>query len=274
MHNLVSVTQLQQQFESPDLLILDASVGTKAANIPEPACIPASVRFDFERQICDQQNPLPNTMPPISQFQQQLQQLGVNQQTQVVVYDNKGIYSSARAWWMLKMAGVQQVAVLDGGLPAWLKAGFSTESNYRSPQALGNFTCREEMLGFCDKTYLAQQLHQQSTYVLDARSNTRFQGLEQESRPGLRAGHIPGSINLPYASLQQDGHLLPQVELAEILSQFADKPLLLTCGSGVTACILALAATLCGRDDLIVYDGSWTEWGAQDSGMPVADNKH
>jgi len=269
MHNLVSVSWLQQHLDAEHLIILDASVGTLTSKRPEPCCITNSLRFDFERQICAHSSKFPNTMPGALQLRQQLQQLGINEQSQIVVYDNRGIYSAARAWWMLKMAGHKQVAVLDGGLPAWLKAGLATAPEYKINLTEGDFVCADNIAGFCDLHYVAKQIQQDSTYVLDARSSNRFHAVELETRPGMRSGHIPGSINMPYASLQQDGQLLSQPELVDIFSPYKNKPLLLTCGSGVTACILALAASLCGREDLTVYDGSWTEWGAQDSGMPI-----
>lgn len=267
MDNLVCVEWLHQHLHQEKLIVLDASTAPVTNNL-----IAGSLRFDFQTQVCDQQSLLPNMMPPLPQFKQQLQEMGIEQDSSIVVYDNKGIYSSARAWWMLKSVGLNHVAVLNGGLPAWHHAGYETASDY----AMAVHTTKLDILGYTDRfntqAEVAQCLATGTHHVLDARSSSRFNGEEVESRPGLRAGHISGSVNLPYADIVKQGHLLPVEHLATVLQPFKNRPIIFTCGSGVTACILALAATLCDMENLTVYDGSWTEWGASSDGKTALEN--
>lgn len=255
MQNLVSVQWLKQNVGN--LVLLDASTAPRAQQV-----IPGSLQFDFQHTICNQDAPFPNTMPSQQQFERQLQGLGIDKSHTVVVYDKVGIYSSARAWWMLKSAGLEKVAVLNGGLPAWVKAGYALAQDYVQPQAIESSHYEFKTDYFCTMDDVKVALGQKSHTLLDARSGSRFRGQERESRPGLASGHIPGSISLPYARIAPGGLMLEPQDLKQHLAPFSDKPIIYTCGSGVTACILALAAERAGLPRGCVYDGSWTEWGS------------
>jgi len=183
-----------------------------------------------------------------------------------------GVYSSPRAWWMFKAMGHDSVSVLDGGLPAWREAGLSCESAAGAPPARGDFVARSRPELFCDADHVSAALGSQRFTVLDARSEARFMGQKAEPRAGLRAGHMPRAVNLPFGAVQKQGHMRDAAELAALLAskvQAGSSSLIFSCGSGVTACILALAGTLAGYSDIAVYDGSWSEWGMPSS-RPVA----
>ncbi|MGW8378496.1 sulfurtransferase [Streptomyces sp. ODS28] len=248
----------------------DASVG---AHRGAAARIPGARPFDLDGRLSDHASALPHTMPGAEEFTEELRALGVHDGDTLVVYDAQGVYSSARAWWMLRAMGAGRVAVLDGGLPAWTAAGLPVEpapAAYEGPR--GTFTARPVTGMFADADTVAAALADPSAAVLDARSAGRYAGTAPEPRPGLRGGHMPGSASLPFGRLQRDGGTMrPARELrTEIEAAAGDRErLYLSCGSGVTACVLALGATLAGYRDLTVYDGSWSEWGLP-SARPVA----
>jgi thiosulfate/3-mercaptopyruvate sulfurtransferase len=197
--------------------------------------------------------------------------LGVRNSSTVVVYDAVGIYSSARAWWMLRAMGFDRVGVLDGGLPAWIAAGRPCQPRPSGTPPLGDFVAKPRQGTIINRDAVLAALTDDAAVVLDARSTARFTGRSEEPRPGLRRGHLPGSVNLPFGDLQIDGHLRPVDELRGILSDLVGQRtrLIFSCGSGVTACILALGADLAGYRELAVYDGSWSDWG-RPSALPVA----
>ncbi|WP_354643017.1 sulfurtransferase [Kitasatospora camelliae] len=263
---LVSVQWLAERLDHPDLVVLDAGVG---AHRNAGLAIPGARHFDIDGAMSDHDDPRPHTMPGVEQFTREIRALGVGDRSTVVVYDGAGIYSSARAWWMLKAMGFDRVAVLDGGLPAWTAAGHGLRPVEPTP-AEGDFTAspREGML--VDSAAVTAALADGAAAVLDARTRERFAGLVEEPRPGLRRGHMPGAGNLPFGDLQKDGLMLPAAELRERFAEVAGdrRRLLFSCGSGVTACVLALGAELAGYRDLAVYDGSWSEWGMP-SELPV-----
>ena len=268
---LVSVSWLEANIGKDAVVVLDASMAPiGAAPPPRPAesrYIPGARVFDFDHRICDRASPLPHMMPSAEAFQTELRALGVNRDSQVVVYDKVGIFSSPRAWWMLRSMGHDAVAVLDGGLPAWVAAGLPTESTPGQPSAPGDFVSRPQPGFFCDADRVAEVLDRAGYVVLDARSPGRFEGREPEPRQGLRAGHMPGALNLPFSAVQREGRMLPPDELRQLYAGKAGERdrLVFSCGSGVTACVLALGATLAGRSELSVYDGSWSEWGLPSS---------
>ena len=195
--------------------------------------------------------------------------MGVNHDSAIVAYDKDGIFSSPRAWWMFRAMGHDQVAVLDGGLPAWIQAGYETTPTLAQPKGRGDFVSYPQGGLFVDSKTVLHALNDPTVSVIDARSVGRFKGQEPEPRPGLRGGHMPNAVNIPYTSVQENGRMLPKSQLRKIFEQYKDKKMIFSCGSGVTACVDALAVEQAGYKNVAVYDGSWSEWGKPDSGLPV-----
>ncbi|MFI5774163.1 sulfurtransferase [Streptomyces sp. NPDC051658] len=265
---LVGADWLARRLGRPGLSVLDASVG---AHRGIERRIPGARAFDIDGALSDHSGPLPHTMPDAGRFTEELRSLGVNDSDTVVVYDGAGIYSSARAWWMLRAMGFGRVAVLDGGLPVWAGAGLPLENTRPAPAATpGDFTARPRAGMFVGSEEVAAALADPAAAVLDARARDRFTGAVAEPRPGLRGGHMPGAVNLPFGEIQRDGRMRPADELRAVFAALAGERarLVLSCGSGVTACVLALGAELAGYRGQAVYDGSWSEWGLP-SELPV-----
>lgn len=271
---LVSVPWLAAHIDDPGLIVLDTTFHPVAAPPPPagltgPVFLPHARVFDFDKRICDQSSNLPHMMPSAELFEREVRALGVNRDSRVVVYDRIGVFSSPRGWWMFKAMGHDAVAVLDGGLPAWHAAQLPLASEPEVP-APGNFVARPRPGLFCDADHVARALDDPQARVLDARPENRFLGRTAEPRPGLRSGHMPNAVNLPFSSVQERGLMRSPQDLAQLFrSKVEGSPeLVLSCGSGVTACVLALGASLAGYSNLTVYDGSWSEWG-QPSSRPV-----
>jgi thiosulfate/3-mercaptopyruvate sulfurtransferase len=272
-NSIVSVHWLKENLSAENLVIFDASMKPLLPVVdaaPEMRVyIPGSLRFDVDDVLTDHSTSLPHMMPGAEFFQEEMRKMGVNQDSAIVAYDRDGVYSSPRAWWMFRAAGHQQVAVLDGGLPAWIQAGYQTTPTLAPPRGRGNFAARPQEGLFVDSRFVLQALADPSFSVIDARSDGRFKGQEPEPRPGLRGGHMPNSVNIPHTSVLENGKLLPKSKLRSVFERYQDKKMIFSCGSGVTACVVALAAEQAGYKDLAVYDGSWTEWGTPESGLPV-----
>jgi len=254
----------------PDLVILDCSVppvvaGLESVNSADDfCCIPGARRFDFDKEVCDPEASLPHMMPTAEHFTREVQKLGINGASKIVIYDDVGIYASPRAWWMFRAMGHEQVAVLDGGLPAWLNAQLPVNGQLETTTSTGDFQAKPIADHFCDAQRVLAATSDSSYQILDARSKGRFHGVEPEPRPNLRGGHMPSAKSLPFLTLQNAGFMKPAPELQARLAELANKEqkLIFSCGTGLTACILSLAAELAGYDNLSVYDGSWVEWGA------------
>ncbi len=272
MSNLVSTDWLAAHLNDADLVILDATwhmatlkrdaqVEFLAAHIPQARF------FDLDK-TSDQNTTLPHMLPKAADFASAMQHLGIGNATQVIAYDSYGLFSAARCWWMFKVFGHTKVSILDGGFRKWRAEGHSTAAGETVPVQLGQFTAKLNAAMVRN----LNQVDTTSAQIADARSPARFRGEEPEPHPGVKPGHMPGACNLHYASLiAADGTLKPQAELAQSFANAGidiRKPIITSCGSGVTAAILSLALTELGATDHALYDGNWAQWGA--SGMPIS----
>lgn len=265
---IVSASWLKEHLYAENLVILDATI-KKVVNPSNDSLdfqIPNTRFFDLKTAFSDIYAPFPTTFPSEEKFTLEAQELGIDKDSVIVVYDEQGIYSSARVWWMFKAMGHNNVAVLDGGLPAWIKSGYSTEpKKYYTGGGKGDFEAnyKPEFMKFFKDVQKASNT--KSHAIIDARSTNRFKGLEPEPRAGLRMGTIPSSKNLPFEDLLTDGNVFKsKSEIEAILNNVVSKEanIIFSCGSGITACVLALGATISGYENISVYDGSWTEWGS------------
>jgi thiosulfate/3-mercaptopyruvate sulfurtransferase len=270
--DLVSTQWLNDHLGSPDLCIVDASWYLPAMNRDAKGefltnHILHAQFFDIDA-LSDQKSPLPHMLPPPEQFSVQMRRLGIGDGKRVVCYDGMGLFSAARAWWMFKVFGHEDVAVLDGGLPKWLKEGRPVEDGPARPVQPRHFTARHNGTMESSLADVQQALATGSAQWLDARPAPRFRGEVAEPRPGVRPGHAPGQINVPWSlMLNDDGTVKSRPALEETFrAQGVDlhRPTIASCGSGVSGCSLALALTLIGHHHHTLYDGAWSEWGARD----------
>lgn len=265
---LVSTEWLAAHLNDPDLRVLDASwylpdMARDAKAEYRDAHIPGARFFDID-EISDTVSELPHMVPSVEKFISRMRAMGVGDGHQVVIYDGAGIFSAARVWWLFRLMGKTDVAVLDGGFGKWQAEGREIED---MPPVLRerHFTVRRQAHMVKDVTQVAASAKLGSTVIVDARGEGRFRGEDPEPRPGLRAGHIPGSLNVPFRSLLTDmGTMKPVDELRGVFKTAGvdlTKPVITTCGSGVTAAIINLALERMGHADHALYDGSWAEWG-------------
>ena len=266
LNPVVSATWLFENLENPNLIILDASPRENKSNlIPEftNIQIKGARKFDMETVFLDKDNPIPNMIPGERIFEKECRKLGINKDSLIVVYDNLGVYTSPRVWWMFKAMGHSQIAVLDGGLSAWKNALLPTESIYKNETLSGNFKAEYNSALVVDANSLLENIKTKKVQVVDARSEERFCGVTPEPRENMSSGHIPNSINLPFEKVLHKGKMKPENELREIFKNLniENQPLAFTCGSGITACIILLASELISENKKVLYDGSWSEWG-------------
>jgi len=266
---LVSTEWLAARLSAPDVRVVDGSWYLPAMKRDpkaefEAQHIPGAVYFDID-EIADTESPLPHMLPSPEKFASRARKLGLGDGNRIVVYDGLGLFSAARVWWMFRVFGHEDVAVLDGGLKKWKAEGRPLEAGPPQPRER-HFTARVNSLLVRELDDVKRNIATGREQVLDARSAGRFHGRDPEPRQGLRSGHIPGSKNLPFNEITDPatGTLLPAEQLA-VKFQAAGidpgKPVIASCGSGVTACALALGLHLIGARQVAVYDGSWTEWG-------------
>jgi thiosulfate/3-mercaptopyruvate sulfurtransferase len=273
MESLVSTAWLDDHLGEPDLVIVDSSwhmpaSGRSGRDEYLQAHIPGARFFDID-EVSDRSNPAPHMLPSVAEFSAAMERLGIGTGNRIVVYDNSPIRTAARGWFTLRHFGAQQVAILDGGFQKWLAEGRLTESGEAAPRE-ASFNARERPDEVVSKE---QILAGEEEQLLDARGKARFEGAEADPRPGVAPGHIPGARNLPFGSLyNEDGTFRSTDELRRLFDEAgmdSAAPFVATCGSGVTANSLIFAAHLLGNERTKLYDGSWTEWGA-DPATPKA----
>ncbi len=269
---LVSTGWLADRLDDPSVVVLDGTYHLPAANRDAGAefareHIPGALRFDID-EVCDKANPLPHMVPPADVFAAAASALGVGPDTRVVAYDVYGMQSAARVWWMFRLFGHDGVSVLDGGLPKWKAEGRATTAEAR-PARPARFAARlrPDLLRGIDD--MRRNVETGGEQILDVRAAGRFTGAEPEPRAGMRSGHMPGSLNLPFGELLAAPHKTwlgagAIRDRAAAAGLDLDRPVAASCGSGVTACVAALGLYLVGKEDVAVYDGSWSEWGGRD----------
>jgi thiosulfate/3-mercaptopyruvate sulfurtransferase len=277
MDSLVSTEGLAHDMGASDLRIVDASyhlpeAGRDARAEYAAGHIPGAVFLDLA-ELVDPTSPVDNTLPSAEKFASRMQNLGLGDGSRVVLYDDSAIRTSARAWFMLsKVFGAHNVAILDGGLGKWKAEGRLLTSRVENLRQR-HFTAWSNPAKLRSKVDLLANLESGAELLVDARGTSRFTGEEQETRPGVASGHVPGSRNVPYKALYMpDGTFKDRAALRAVFEEAGvdlARPLVTTCGSGMTACIVAFALFLLGKDDVALYDGSWGEWGA-DPATPKA----
>lgn len=286
MDPLVSVSWLAAHRCDPQVVVLDATLPPVGV-VPAPdvyarylaAHLPGAVFFDIEA-ISDHATTLPHMLPSPESFAESMSALGIGDRMTLVIYEQEGVFSAPRAWWMLRTMGAREVFVLDGGLRAWMEAGYPTEPGLvarprmtfqaeLNADAVRNFAQVQAVLAS------AGQQGRSQDQILDARSAGRFTGTAPEPRAGLKSGHMPESVNVPYTELVRDGRLKDEAALCEAFrARGVDlaRPITTSCGSGVTAAVLALGLERCGAPEVRLYDGSWAEYAQRPDVVIVAEN--
>ena len=274
---LVTTEWLAARLSSPDIIVLDASLhlpttGRDARTEYQSTHIPGALFFDINA-LSDRANPLPHMLPSAVQFASTVKKMGIGDGHTIVVYDSEGLYSAARAWWMFRIMGNSNVRVLDGGLKKWQAESRPLEDMPPPRRTERHFTARfnESLVRSAEE--VKQAIGHASIQIVDARAAARFEGSVPEPRAGLRSGHIPSSTSLPFTGLlRPDGTLKPRADLKTLITAAGldvTRPVVASCGSGVTACVLALALAEIGYPDTAIYDGSWSEWGARHE-LPIS----
>ncbi|GLQ29978.1 sulfurtransferase [Litoribrevibacter albus] len=275
---LVTTEWLANHVDQPDLFLLDVSVDNVVGKEPivyeELIIIPGSYKVSIDHELSDTETAGIHVFPKVKQIQQVAQKLGLTPKSMIVLYDDQGIYSAPRAWWIFKSYGFERVFILDGGLPKWQAEGRATAANHLEPNSQsGDSTYERNPVAVKSSKDVLSNIDSEESTVIDVRAEARFYGKAPEPRPGVRSGHIPKSCNLPFMNvLTSDGLTFKSVDELKALfdaqnfSQNAS--FIFSCGSGMTACIMLVAAIVAGYQNVSLYDGSWAEWGA-DASLPI-----
>lgn len=271
---LISPSDLQDTLtRDENVILLDCTIDKVGQSLKDAKLelLPNSLFFDIEGKFSDHVSKLPHTLVAEQVFENEVQALGIDQDSTVVLYDRWGVYSSPRAWWMFKVMGFDQVYILNGGVPAWKKNKYKLADSYKQQDKVGNFKAHFQKNLYADKEYILAHYRASNVTIFDARSKGRFSGLVPEPRKGLNGGHIPHSKNLPFEELLEDIYYKPTDELQQQFDQFKTtaNEYIFSCGSGITASILAFASYISGHTNIRVYDGSWSEWGREELNLPI-----
>lgn len=283
---IVTTHWLEQNLDNERVVVLDASmekvVGKTPIKYDTFSCIPGALKIDLEKELCDLSSTQVHAFPTREQFELIVSVLGINKDSLVVIYDNQGIYSSPRAWWIFQAMGYDNAFVLDGGLPQWLAEGRQRASFYKQAATLPSLNKNESLVDVCsdkvcDSSYVLEKVAEKNVSIYDARGAARFLGQAPEPRAGIRSGHIPNATNLPFSKVL-NGHclktpaeikvLFTEVNATTCHSPSAQTERIFSCGSGITACILILASVTAGHDNNVLYDGSWADWGSNHT-LPI-----
>lgn len=269
MTSLVTTAWLADHLDDPQVVLLDASFKLPGATPTAPEefaerHIPTAQFFDVDK-VADAGNPLPHMMPSEDDFARTVGALGISNDTMVVIYDTPGLMSAGRAWWMFRSFGHCKLAILDGGLKAWMAEGRPVTAEVAARSA-ASYRAVLDPAAVASKADVLANIDSKARDLVDARSAARFAAEEKEARPGLRSGHAPGSLNVPFDRMTDPatGRMKSPSEIAQVFRQAGldmERPVIASCGSGVTACALAFGLHLAGKDDVAVYDGAWAEWG-------------
>ncbi len=261
----VSADWLYYNLENEKLILLDVSLNkvvTSSKSEISNKQIPKARSFDLKEKFSDRESELPNTFPSTIQFENESRNLGISKSSTIVVYDDLGVYSSPRVWWMYKTMGHKNVYILDGGLPAWIECGYDVilKTKENNTNLHGSFIAKIDKKKIKNFKFIRENIENKNALVVDARSAGRFTGIEKDPRKNIQSGSIPNSINIPYQKVLRNGKYKSKEEIKEIFNQIGHHDLVFTCGSGITACILLVACELVFENNTSIYDGSWTEW--------------
>lgn len=273
---IVSTDWLNANLKNEKVIILDASIKPVTSlqeNIVEEV-IPGAKKFDLKNVFSDNKGKYEHTLPVPEVIIKGLQGLGINDDSIIILYDNQGVYSSPRAWFMIKSLGHREVYVLDGGLPNWTMNKLPTQTQHSISTIRGNFSGKEQYEFFCNAGYIEDCYSDINYKIFDARSKGRFLGVEAEPREGLKSGHIPGSHSFPFNTVLHNGSFLGKEALKAVFSEVVTlgQELVFSCGSGITSCVPAMAAMMVGYQKVKIYDGSWSEWGDVNNDFSVNSN--
>ncbi|QXP67779.1 sulfurtransferase [Polaribacter sp. AHE13PA] len=272
---IVSVAWLQEHLDHKNLIILDCTIPkvtekSNAVNSDEKLQIKGAIFFDIKNTFSDVNGKFPNTILSPKEFEYKVQELGINNNSLIVCYDDLGVYSSPRVWWMFQLMGFTNVAVLDGGLPKWIEHKYPIEKQQNNSRSKGNIKTNYQSGKIKFTNDILSAINNKTILIADARSKGRFNSTESEPRKDVKGGHIPNSVSLPFSEIIENGTFKSEEALKVIFNEInpKKKPFIFSCGTGITASVLALGAEISGSKNYAVYDGSWTEWGSTEN-LPI-----